>query len=81
MDDTQLEKKLDDVMALFRFIHGKDVFEKFYKNDLAKRLLHSRSASDDAEKVCSLCTMLTCYDFKGYLKLILILHFRQCCQN
>ena len=37
-------------MALFRFIHGKDVFEKFYKNDLAKRLLHSRSASDDAEK-------------------------------
>ena len=50
VDDTQLEKKLDDVMALFRFIHGKDVFEKFYKNDLAKRLLHSRSASDDAEK-------------------------------
>jgi len=50
VDDTQLERKLDEVMALFRFIHGKDVFEKFYKNDLAKRLLHSRSASDDAEK-------------------------------
>lgn len=51
IDDTQLEKKLDEVMSIFRFIHGKDVFEKFYKNDLAKRLLHNRSASDDAEKV------------------------------
>lgn len=50
IDDTQLEKKLDEVMSIFRFIHGKDVFEKFYKNDLAKRLLHNRSASDDAEK-------------------------------
>ena len=45
IDDTQLEKKLDEVMSIFRFIHGKDVFEKFYKNDLAKRLLHNRSAS------------------------------------
>ena len=51
IDDSQLEKKLDEVMSIFRFIHGKDVFEKFYKNDLAKRLLHNRSASDDAEKV------------------------------
>ena len=51
VDDSQLEQKLDEVMAVFRFIHGKDVFEKFYKNDLAKRLLHKRSASDDAEKV------------------------------
>ena len=29
---------------------GKDVFEAFYKKDLAKRLLHGRSASVDAEK-------------------------------
>ena len=41
-------------MSPFRLIHGKDVFEKFYKADLSKRLLHSRSASDDAEKVGSL---------------------------
>ena len=37
-------------MVLFRFIHGKDVFEAFYKKDLAKRLLAGKSASDDAEK-------------------------------
>lgn len=50
VDDAALDKKLDEVMSIFRLIHGKDVFEKFYKQDLAKRLLHSRSASDDAEK-------------------------------
>ena len=30
---------------------GKDVFEAFYKKDLAKRLLMGRSASSDAEKM------------------------------
>ena len=34
----------------FRFIHGKDVFEAFYKKDLAKRLLVGKSASVDSEK-------------------------------
>lgn len=36
---------------LFRFVQGKDVFEAFYKKDLAKRLLLGRSASVDAEKL------------------------------
>ena len=31
-------------------ILGKDVFEAFYKKDLAKRLLLGKSASTDAEK-------------------------------
>lgn len=31
-------------------MQGKDVFEAFYKKDLAKRLLLGRSASTDAEK-------------------------------
>ena len=35
---------------LSRFIHGKDVFEAFYKKDLAKRLLVGKSASVDSEK-------------------------------
>ena len=33
-----------------RFIQGKDIFEAFYKKDLAKRLLMSKSASIDSEK-------------------------------
>ncbi|XP_023801743.1 cullin-4A-like, partial [Cyanistes caeruleus] len=34
----------------FNFLTGKDVFEAFYKKDLAKRLLVGKSASVDAEK-------------------------------
>ena len=36
-------------MVLFRFVNGKDVFQAFYKKDLAKRLLLSKSASTDTE--------------------------------
>ncbi|XP_032888849.1 cullin-4A isoform X1 [Amblyraja radiata] len=48
--DEELERMLDKIMIIFRFIHGKDVFEAFYKKDLAKRLLVGKSASVDAEK-------------------------------
>lgn len=48
--EDQLELMLDQILVLFRFIHGKDVFEAFYKKDLAKRLLVNKSASVDAEK-------------------------------
>ena len=37
-------------MVLFQLINGKDVFEAFYKKDLAKRLLLDRSASYDMER-------------------------------
>lgn len=29
--EDELERLLDKIMVLFRFIHGKDVFEAFYK--------------------------------------------------
>jgi len=48
--EEELEKLLDKIMVIFRFIHGKDVFEAFYKKDLAKRLLVGKSASVDSEK-------------------------------
>ncbi|XP_037953327.1 cullin-4A [Teleopsis dalmanni] len=48
--EEELEQILDKIMVLFRFINGKDVFEAFYKKDLAKRLLVGKSASVDAEK-------------------------------
>jgi len=37
-------------MMLFRYLEEKDVFERYYKQHLAKRLLLNKSASDDAEK-------------------------------
>uniref|UniRef100_A0A0L8HIV0 Cullin-4A n=1 Tax=Octopus bimaculoides TaxID=37653 RepID=A0A0L8HIV0_OCTBM len=48
--EEELERLLDKIMVLFRFIHGKDMFEAFYKKDLAKRLIVGKSASVDAEK-------------------------------
>ncbi|CAO3575148.1 unnamed protein product [Mortierella alpina] len=50
LSDEELESILDRVLILFRYIQGKDVFEAFYKRDLAKRLLLNKSASFDAEK-------------------------------
>ena len=49
-EDAFISKQLDQVLDLFRFVHGKAVFEAFYKRDLARRLLMGRSASADAEK-------------------------------
>jgi cullin 4 len=48
-EESEVNDQLDQVLDLFRFLHGKAVFEAFYKNDLAKRLLTGRSASADAE--------------------------------
>ena len=49
-EDVEIGKQLDQVLDLFRFVHGKLVFEAFYKRDLARRLLLGRSASADSEK-------------------------------
>ncbi|KAL2181353.1 Cullin family-domain-containing protein [Thermothelomyces heterothallicus CBS 202.75] len=49
-EDAELDRQLDHGLELFRFIEGKDIFEAFYKKDLARRLLLGRSASQDAER-------------------------------
>lgn len=49
-EDVEIGRQLDQVLDLFRFVHGKAVFEAFYKRDLARRLLLGRSASADSEK-------------------------------
>lgn len=89
--DEELEKMLDKIMIIFRFIYGKtwsnvcvspwmfrypnspaaftgkDVFEAFYKKDLAKRLLVGKSASVDAEK--SMLSKLKHGEFSGSVSL------------
>ncbi|KAI9716272.1 MAG: hypothetical protein M1812_005497 [Candelaria pacifica] len=50
-EDEEVSKQLGHVLDLFRFVHGKAVFEAFYKKDLARRLLMARSASADAERI------------------------------
>ena len=56
----ELQAELERVMFLFRYIHGKDVFQAFYKKDLARRLLLNRSASVDAEKAVIACLRTEC---------------------
>jgi cullin-4 len=36
LSEDELDATLNQVMVLFKFINGKDVFEAFYKKDLAK---------------------------------------------
>jgi len=47
--EAELDAKFDRLLELFRYVNGKDVFEAFYKKDLAKRLLLDKSASREAE--------------------------------
>mmetsp|Transcript_7376 Transcript_7376/g.11800 ORF Transcript_7376/g.11800 Transcript_7376/m.11800 type:complete len:728 (+) Transcript_7376:45-2228(+) len=48
-NDTELNLLVDRVVVLFRYLQDKDVFENFYKQQLAKRLLSARSFSEEAE--------------------------------
>ncbi|KAF9036196.1 Cullin-domain-containing protein [Panaeolus papilionaceus] len=48
--DTEVDLALDRTIVVFRFVAEKDVFERYYKSHLAKRLINARSVSDDAER-------------------------------
>ncbi|CAE7296283.1 CUL3A, partial [Symbiodinium sp. KB8] len=48
--DADVDAALEQVVTVFRFLQDKDVFENFYKQHLARRLLTGRSVSDEAEK-------------------------------
>lgn len=50
MSEQEIETVLDKTMVLFRYLLEKDVFERYYKTHLAKRLLLNKSVSDDSEK-------------------------------
>lgn len=50
MSDEEIEGVLVKTITIFRFVHEKDMFERYYKLHLTRRLLHGRSVSDDAER-------------------------------
>ncbi|GBG26681.1 Cullin-1 [Hondaea fermentalgiana] len=49
LSDTEMESLLERTVQLFSYLSEKDTFADVYRNQLAKRLLMNRSASDDAE--------------------------------
>lgn len=48
--EQEVETILDKTILLFRFLQDKDIFERYYKQHLAKRLLLNKTVSDDFEK-------------------------------
>ena len=50
LSEQEIDHVLDKSMVLFRYLQEKDVFERYYKQHLAKRLLLNKSLSDDSEK-------------------------------
>ena len=51
VSEHDVEARLDEAIVLFRYLHDKDIYENYYKNYLAKRLLNNKSASWEAEKL------------------------------
>jgi len=47
---AELDKRLNNVISIFRYLQDKDVFEDFYKKHLAARLLTAQSKDVDIEK-------------------------------
>eukprot|EP00457_Paulinella_chromatophora_P002608 gb/GEZN01002613.1/.p1 GENE.gb/GEZN01002613.1/~~gb/GEZN01002613.1/.p1 ORF type:complete len:731 (-),score=119.65 gb/GEZN01002613.1/:115-2307(-) len=50
MSAQAVEDRLSNVISIFRYLQEKDVFEDFYKKQLAARLLTSQSIDQEAEK-------------------------------
>ena len=50
LSDEDLDNVLDKLIRLLAYISDKDLFSEFYRKRLARRLLISTSASEDAEK-------------------------------
>nr|KAJ3422337.1 Cullin-2 [Polyrhizophydium stewartii] len=49
LSEQEADERLNKMIALFKYIDDKDVFQKFYSRALAKRLIHGLSISSDAE--------------------------------
>ncbi|KAJ4746042.1 Cullin family protein [Rhynchospora pubera] len=67
--DDDVDQVLDRVLVLFRYLQEKDVFEKYYKQHLAKRLLSAKSVSEEAERGMILKLKTECgYQFTSKLE-------------
>ena len=49
--EVDLNDRVDKIIQIFRYLNEKDVFEGFYKNSFAKRLLEQRHVNDEVERV------------------------------
>ncbi|EPY52724.1 Cullin 4 [Schizosaccharomyces cryophilus OY26] len=57
---TPLQQIFETLLDIFRYVSSKDVFEAFYKRDIAKRLLLNKSASSQNERMLLEMLKRTC---------------------
>ena len=50
VNEDYVEISLDKVMVLFHYLHENDVFKKYYKQHLVKRLRSGKNVSNDAKR-------------------------------
>lgn len=50
VETQQVEVDMAKALVVFRFLREKDMFERYYKQHLAKRLLLSKTLNDDWEQ-------------------------------
>lgn len=60
MGDQEVDSVFDQCTVIFRYLQEKDMFERYYKQHLSKRLLLSKSQSDDQEKTMISKLMAEC---------------------
>jgi len=48
--ETEVMAEISKVIVFFRYLSDKDIFESYYKQHLAKRLLSGRTVGDEAER-------------------------------
>ena len=51
LSDTETEEFLEKTVQMFSYLTDKDLFAEIYRNQLARRLLNQRSASDEMERL------------------------------
>ncbi|KAK3587967.1 hypothetical protein CHS0354_014484 [Potamilus streckersoni] len=49
--EAEMDDKLSSCITVFKYLDDKDVFQRHYSRNLAKRLIHGQSASMDAEEI------------------------------
>ena len=68
-DERKVSMELDRVIVIFRYLSDKDVFEAYYKNHLAKRLLGNKSGNEEAERAMVSLLKAECgYQFTSKLE-------------
>jgi cullin 3 len=73
--EQEVEARLKNVIDIFKYLQDKDVFEDFYKQHLAGRLLSGQSTNADVEKamIAKLKVLHACFGLARDVCLVYLL--------